>query len=419
MDNVGDSQSISSIRRAHRKSRGGCNQCKSRRIKCDEHGPPCYSCIARDLSCQYSATAELARRSQSTADPDRHVSTQSPASSDISEVREERHLFELELTNLWATKTFSTFCHQQGEALEADERLLWQHVMPKEALRHDYLLNSSFAVTSLHLASLTDDHVTRERYVRTAVAYHNASLLSFMQAWPHVNESSCRAIYVASMSYFVLTMAMLHIDPLQGERPTVEQSIFALLVLYKGPRRLLRLFGKQLSERPFAATLAKKDMRQFVKHDDVFLQAVDRLRNINNTQYAKHFLNFHKANEFALVELSECSTRLINGSHLALVGWLMRLDDDFIELLQQRQNLAILILMHWAVLLNRPTDTWWVIRSGRTLVYELSESLSDLTKEEDDARAWCHLQVASGNSPATNGHASRAREGGVPLKHPA
>lgn len=406
MDNVGDSQTVSSIRRAHRKSRGGCNQCKSRRIKCDEHGPPCYSCVARDLVCQYSATAELARRPQCTADPDRRVSTQSPASTDISEVhREERHLFELELTNLWATKTFSTFCHQQGQELEEDERTLWQQVMPKEALRHDYLLNSSFAVTSLHMASLTDDHVTREKYVRAAVEYHNASLPLFMQAWPYVAESSCRAIYVTSMGYFVLTMAMPHIDPLRGERQTVEQSIFSLLVLYKGPRRLLRLFGQQLSARPFGATLAKKDMRQYSKHDEVFLQALDRLRSINDSQYAKHFLNFHKANQLAILELQGCSTRFVNGVEMALVGWLMSLEDDFIELLQQRQNVAILIMMHWAVLLNRPTDTWWLLRSGRALVYELSESLSDLTKEEQDARDWCHLQVASRDSLAKNGYA--------------
>lgn len=395
---VADSGTASSIRRRHRKSRGGCNQCKSRRIKCDEHGPPCYSCIARDLICQYSSTAELARRPQAPAEPDGHESTQSPASTIISDShRSDRHLFELELAHHWATKTFSTFCHQHGQEYEADERILWLEVMPKEALRHDYLLNSSFAVTSLHMASLTDQPAARERYVMAAVEYHNASLALFMQAWPHVTESSCRAIYVTSMGYFVLTMAMAHIAPMREERETVEQSIFSLLVLYKGPRRLLRMFGQQLSAGPLSATLAKKDMRQYSNHDQKFLQALDRLRTINDMEYAKLFPNFHEANQAALQELQECSTRFINGVDLAIVGWLTLLEDDFIGLLQQHQNLPILVMMHWAVLLDR-SKTWWLPRSGRALVHELSDALSDLTTEEQEARAWCQLQVSSEDS---------------------
>ncbi|KAK5945162.1 hypothetical protein PMZ80_002366 [Knufia obscura] len=298
----------------------------------------------------------------------------------------------------WSTKTYLTFCHQQGQEYEQDERELWQEVMPKEALRLKYLLNSTFAVTSLHMASLADHPVTREQYVTAAVEYHNASLAHFMQAWPQVTEHSCRAIYVTSMGYFVLTMAMPHIAPMRGEPQTVEQSIFALLVLYKGPRRLLRMFGEQLTARPLGATFAKKDMRQFSRRDEKFLQALDRLRRINDMQYSKHFLNFHKANQAALRELQECSTRFINGVDMAIIGWLTLLDDDFIDLLQQHQNLAILIMMHWAVLLERPMEAWWLLRSGRALVYELSESLSDLTRDEQEARDWCQLQVSSPNS---------------------
>ncbi|KAJ5860319.1 uncharacterized protein N7529_007629 [Penicillium soppii] len=40
-------------RRSHTKSRGGCNRCKKRRIKCDESGPPCTICKARDAKCEY------------------------------------------------------------------------------------------------------------------------------------------------------------------------------------------------------------------------------------------------------------------------------------------------------------------------------------------------------------------------------
>ncbi|KAF2834639.1 hypothetical protein M501DRAFT_1000087 [Patellaria atrata CBS 101060] len=42
-------------RKAHRKSRKGCNNCKLRRIKCDETKPGCKKCIAYGVSCNYDA----------------------------------------------------------------------------------------------------------------------------------------------------------------------------------------------------------------------------------------------------------------------------------------------------------------------------------------------------------------------------
>ncbi|ETN37377.1 uncharacterized protein HMPREF1541_08368, partial [Cyphellophora europaea CBS 101466] len=40
-------------RRTHTKSRNGCDVCRTRRIKCDETGPPCGKCAVRHLDCQY------------------------------------------------------------------------------------------------------------------------------------------------------------------------------------------------------------------------------------------------------------------------------------------------------------------------------------------------------------------------------
>ncbi|KAK7547873.1 hypothetical protein IWX49DRAFT_104875 [Phyllosticta citricarpa] len=40
-------------RRSHRKSRTGCGNCKTRRIKCDETKPECINCSKHDLRCDY------------------------------------------------------------------------------------------------------------------------------------------------------------------------------------------------------------------------------------------------------------------------------------------------------------------------------------------------------------------------------
>ncbi|WPH01150.1 Hypothetical protein R9X50_00398500 [Acrodontium crateriforme] len=44
-------------RKSHKKSRGGCNNCKLRRVKCDETKPECHKCDAYGVSCSYDGAA--------------------------------------------------------------------------------------------------------------------------------------------------------------------------------------------------------------------------------------------------------------------------------------------------------------------------------------------------------------------------
>ena len=41
-------------KRAHKKSRAGCKNCKGRRVKCDEARPKCRNCVVRRLDCIYA-----------------------------------------------------------------------------------------------------------------------------------------------------------------------------------------------------------------------------------------------------------------------------------------------------------------------------------------------------------------------------
>lgn len=46
-------------RLAHKKSRRGCQQCKARRVKCDETHPACTKCTKHGVPCEYSRNALL------------------------------------------------------------------------------------------------------------------------------------------------------------------------------------------------------------------------------------------------------------------------------------------------------------------------------------------------------------------------
>ncbi|KZL73098.1 C6 finger domain protein [Colletotrichum tofieldiae] len=51
---MSSSESEKKHRRSHRKSRLGCQQCKKRKIKCDEARPSCLNCVRRDADCSFA-----------------------------------------------------------------------------------------------------------------------------------------------------------------------------------------------------------------------------------------------------------------------------------------------------------------------------------------------------------------------------
>ncbi|PHH51630.1 Sterol uptake control protein 2 [Ceratocystis fimbriata CBS 114723] len=51
-------------RRPHRKSRGGCANCKIRRVKCDEEKPSCQRCLSFNVSCSYGTPQNAADAGQ-------------------------------------------------------------------------------------------------------------------------------------------------------------------------------------------------------------------------------------------------------------------------------------------------------------------------------------------------------------------
>lgn len=66
--------------RPHRKSRGGCLTCKSRRVKCDESRPICSPCFRRSTLCRYQACGVQPPEPESDSSPEqvdyRHVHEQ-------------------------------------------------------------------------------------------------------------------------------------------------------------------------------------------------------------------------------------------------------------------------------------------------------------------------------------------------------
>lgn len=123
-------------RRSHRKSRGGCQTCKIRRVKCDEATPACNRCISTGRTCDGYVTEQgLLRgieRLTSQAMP-RQPSTQCWP-------RMERQAFEF-----FRSSTAQALC-----AASQGEQHTWLNTIPQMAMSEPAVRHALCALASLH-----------------------------------------------------------------------------------------------------------------------------------------------------------------------------------------------------------------------------------------------------------------------------
>ncbi|KAN0102615.1 hypothetical protein V8E51_010928 [Hyaloscypha variabilis] len=140
----------------HKKSRTGCQQCRVRRVKCDEARPTCASCARHQAPCIYDrgdatpteltespGTAMTGPSSASVLAPT-SLSTSLPI-SDLPETRH-RRLLELRLLHQWVTKT--------ALSLSTDAAL----GKPIIVFGNDSTLYMLYSVSALNLARYEPDN---------------------------------------------------------------------------------------------------------------------------------------------------------------------------------------------------------------------------------------------------------------------
>ncbi|EGE07107.1 C6 transcription factor [Trichophyton equinum CBS 127.97] len=118
------------VKQFHRKSRVGCQRCRTKRIKCDETKPVCRNCERVEEPCIY----------------DRLPKDESMEAGEPAETKD-RRILELKLMHLYITETGPTIAFDPETSYE-----VFVDALPRMAFQSDGLLYSIYAVTSLHQA---------------------------------------------------------------------------------------------------------------------------------------------------------------------------------------------------------------------------------------------------------------------------
>jgi hypothetical protein len=376
--------------------------------QCDEQGPPCANCVVRNTACVYatSGVRQVSLGEQSSdlvaadGEPEENLAEPLPTA-------DPSRLLELELMHRWATVTYKSVC------TIPEEYPLAQCVVPRVALKYEFLLNGIFATSALELAASSSE-TEAATYVRAGLEYYDRASSAFRAELSSVTSENHLAVLMFSLMATAINVAIpqFHHDGTGHESNSMLSRVAVLFDLINGAASIALvsmdwLLGSSLSHEIQAVTPIQENPSNFL--DSSISAALERLCLINKALHpgldgepnSKEYdgSSTYESYANAISNLERCFAEDARGvikCYCILFPSLA--GQNYALFLKDSQPLAFLILMHWAVLLDRiEKDYWWATMVGKNLMGELFRHLqtSPMAQQVDWRRAmlWTFEQI--------------------------
>ncbi|KAF2971769.1 hypothetical protein GQX73_g1816 [Xylaria multiplex] len=323
------------------------NSIQRLRLKlCDESGPPCNNCTLRNAKCEYA----WAKGDKSTALAQSRKSSSGRSSEECSltesgglVMKECRRMLELELMHYWSTTTYESLCSTP------EDHHYMRFIMPQEALRHDFLLNGIFVAAALQRSTMTSEPEARG-YFNIAMELFNIAKTDFqglldspVPLRAYLNYGLASAVALPPDTQIALSRVhglneLYHSSRYRGTTPTSSDELSI------GTSSL----SDMVSPTPTLWAAATTPLSDTVSTTSVtfatpWTVAIGLLQNC----------------------FAEEQRAILRGFCFVFPGGA---GPDFAAAVKAFDPMALLILMHWAVLIERAgNEFWWAKELGKRL----------------------------------------------------
>lgn len=382
------------------KSRTGCRECKTRKVKCDEKRPICGSCSKFNKSCSFlittpylwgsgvsyqqseSGAAGSVRKLRLDAGKSLSKRTKDSAGYSLDDMRLLHHF---------------TNCTSETLSDRPEAHRTWATTVVQIAFAHPFLLQGILALAALHMAVLNAGE--KERLSILGASKQDAALKDFRPQLESITPQNCDAIFAFSFlaEYYIPASAGTVINP---AATFMEDDFFDAIVdwlrLHQGTSEIYKRKGHWIRNGPVAPLLwsdvvgekcqsptRKANIGDFKAHQ---LHNLARIWEIDTASTTSEF-HENQINSRALDILVEAfglvledfktttgnellnntqlprdqtAQRAKSSNYLSLsFGWLFEIPFGFVELLEQRRPAALIIFAHFSLLLHSAPKFWW------------------------------------------------------------
>ncbi|OGM50529.1 hypothetical protein ABOM_000889 [Aspergillus bombycis] len=382
-------------RRAHKKSRTGCVQCKERRVKCDE-SVPCFNCERRGLPCHYAVQNGKGPGTSSSRPVKAHNSqTELALSLSHSSKRrltgkESASAFDHLLANValpshWTAQDpelMHHYCMLTSKTLSRRNEVqeVWQDTIPKISFSHEYLMHGILALSALHIALETPERCSS--YLTRSSFHLTLGLRTFRTLLHSPTPENCCPLFAFSGVMIIYAYA----SPVMDDNTLCPlENIIEVFKLCRGIL-VLEPFMHFVRESPLRLFvwdglpyyLDSQSLDGFYRE---FLHQIHRLKQF----FALEDINATERDVYnhGLSELESSLTRMRDAGLPLECGmaflWPISAGDDLFHSIQRKRPYALLVLAYYCAQLHLFRDFWFLRRLPQTLLEEMKQYIEAVT----------------------------------------
>ncbi|KAG6038992.1 hypothetical protein E4U41_003374 [Claviceps citrina] len=378
-------------KRSHKKSRMGCQNCKARRVKCDEQRPSCQTCIVRKQACVYVAPSrrKAPQKSQPASTRSRTSRTGSSCSSDAASDRSYSSPVvvvhepvaslpgcdPVDMKLIWhfMVNASSSFSSEGGSS---------QDVMRVKVMKHAFdvrfLFRSVLALSCLHARTVCGEEMgdaARHHF------YQNESLHEYRLAI----EAAEPRTFGALLSNSLLVTATSS----ENFRDPTAPNLYILqwLLVWRG---IGAIFGRinrtslastgltQLFHRP------SMNLEEGARHIPQHLTRMILSIEPQDADFSHKATYLHGLKYLGSLYQHMRQGGLNPVMKLRIITWFTFLPPALVELFRKKRERALVILAHYAVFLKFTVGVWWLVGVGDRTLRDICRHLGPAWRQELD-----------------------------------
>ncbi|RAH52280.1 hypothetical protein BO85DRAFT_431918 [Aspergillus piperis CBS 112811] len=408
-------------RRSHNKSRAGCQNCKKRRVKCDEKKPHCTKCVRHSIECDFaspaastspdptrrfrfrpskyqsgSRTSSPSTRTEAVTCSDASASTGVQCDLAGSALSGGISFADLKLYHHFVTSTYKTLADEK-----MDHKRVWSHHVPQWGISFPSIMHLILALSALNLAH--EDPASRTQFIAQADDHFTFGVRSVSAVLCLLNTENCQLIY---MSAALICLVYFGRGPRRGEYLVFSDiGRSEWLILLHGVHSIV----SQNHDRVFTGVLEPiPDDSIGGVSDELQAELDEHLQQVRQVQA---FILSHVTDETSRTLFEAAISDLLSAfeevykmrsagkdgiclMHL-VVGWVYRLRAEMISLLEQKDPYALILFGHWSILLVYQRSSWLMQGWDAHVLHGVRTSLGE---GDQQWLAW-PIQVIEGGIP--------------------
>lgn len=355
-------------------------------FQCDEKKPICTNCSHHSVECDFSSPPAVLSHASPIASsshrryrfkPSKYqpVTESSPSNSDQlldftstgvqCDLSASHHasggisFADLELFHQFIAKTYATF----GDVSEK-HRAIWQIHVPRWGITFPSIHHLNLAIAALHLGHENPER--RDEYIKKADSHFTFGVRSVTNILSKLDSDNCQMIYLSAVLICFIYFAR---GPRRGEYlvfSDIGQSEW--LVLMRGVRSISGTRHKEVfsgildpgeQEQPKMTLALETELVEQRVHLDAVRQFLDESVPASEKDL---YLSAMETLIAAFEEMHNIRSIKEDGACLmpAVIGWIYRLPETFVQRLEDKDSFALVILAHWSVMLKYLTPTWFM-----------------------------------------------------------